>query len=186
MTVLIQTGRASADVRRKANDLYTNAEWLLRYGTLSDGSHIGDAMLGLVTTAIDAGATFDNMHRVLRDLKRQQANTLPGVACSDAGIIYLLAALVQITAKTEFISREDVNSYLLRMLEGFTPTVEVLADRGDVQTFREVLAMQAAMIHDMTQRARPLPTIIAYSTATAYPALKLANWRYPDRREQKN
>jgi prophage DNA circulation protein len=137
-------------------------------------------MLAVVATAIEAGATFDNMYRVLNDLKLQTANTLPGQACSDAGIIYLLSALVQITAQTTFISRDDVHSYLTRMLSGFTPAVEVLADRGDVQTYRDVLALQAAMVHDMTQRARPLPTIIQYATESPFPALKLANWRYPD------
>ena len=175
-----QSGRASSDVRRKANDVYTNAELLLRFGKLNNGNHIGDALLDVVTTAIEAGATFDNMYRVLNELYPFPSNTLPGKAVSDACIIYLLAALVQITANTEFVSREDVNSYLTRMLSGFTPAVEVLADRGDVQTYREVLALQAAMVHDMTQRARPLPTIIYYSTVSPYPALKLANWRYPD------
>lgn len=175
-----QSGRASSDVRRKANDLYTNAELLLRAGTLNSGLRIGDAMLDVIATAIEAGATFDNMYRVLNDLYALPSNTLPGKASSDAGIIYLLAALVQITANTVFVSREDVNSYLNRMMKGFTPAVETLADRGDVQTYREVLTLQAAMIRDMTQRSRPLPTIIVYSTASPYPALKLANWRYPD------
>jgi len=175
-----QVGRASSDVRRKANDVYTNAELLLRNGTLNDGSHIGEAMLDIVTTAIAAGATFDNMYRVLNELHRKPVTTLPGQACKDAGIVYLLSALVQISSSTTFNSRDDANSYMIRMLNGFTPAVEVLADRGDVQTYREVLGLQAAMIHDMTQRARPLPTLIRYSTASPYPALKLANWRYPD------
>jgi hypothetical protein len=175
-----QTGRASSDVRREANDVYTNAELLLRNGTLNDGSHIGDAMLGVVTTALEAGATFDAIYRVLNNFHAQVVNTLPGQACKDAGIVYLLSALVQITAATTFVSREDVNSYLTRMLSGFTPAVEILADRGDVQTFRQMVALQAAMVHDLTERARPLPTIISYETASPYPALKLANWRYPD------
>jgi prophage DNA circulation protein len=175
-----QVGRASSDVRRKANDVYTNAELLLRDGTLNDGSHIGEAMLDMVTIAIAAGATFDNMYRLLTSMNLQTVNTLPGQACKDATVIYLMAALVQITSSTTFNSRDDANSYLTRMLQGFTPAVEVLADRGDVQTYRDVLGLQAAMIHDMTQRARPLPTLIQYSTASPYPALKLANWRYPD------
>lgn len=175
-----QTGRASSDVRRKANDVYTNAESLLRYDTLNNGLRIGDAMLDVVTTAIAAGATFDNMYRVLNDLNKQPAVTLPGQACMDAGVIFLLSALVQIAAATTFVSRDDASSYLTRMLSGFTPAVEALADRGDVQTFREVIALQAAMVHDMTARARPLPTIITYQTASPFPALMLANWRYPD------
>jgi hypothetical protein len=175
-----QTGRQSSDVRRVANDVYTNAELLLRYGTLIDGSHIGDAMLNIVTTAVAAGATFDNMYRVLTEFHNQPVITLPGQAVKDAGIIYLLSALVLITANTTFVSRQDVNSYLTRMLNGFTPSVEILADRGDIENYREVLALQAAMVHDLTVRARPLPTIINYTTASPYPALKLANWRYPD------
>jgi prophage DNA circulation protein len=175
-----QTGSASADVRRKANDVYTNAELLLRYGTLNDGSHIGDAMLAVVTTAIEAGATFDAMYQTLIKLQAQNVNTLPGEATKDAGITFLLTALVQITSATEFVSREDVNSYLTRMLNAFTPAIEILADRGDVQTYREVLSLQAATVHDLTERARPLPTIITYQTNSPYPALKFANWRYPD------
>jgi hypothetical protein len=175
-----QLGRASSDVRRKANDVYTNAELLLRNGTLNNGLHIGDAMLDIVTTAIEAGATFDNMYRVLNELHQQPVSLLPGIACKDAGITFLLSALVQITSNTTFVSREDVYTYLTRMLNGFVPAVEILADRGDVQSYREVLTLQAAMVHDLTQRARPLPTIIQYITASPYPALKLANWRYPD------
>jgi hypothetical protein len=175
-----QTGRALSDVRRKSNDVYTNAESLLRGDALNNGLLIGDALLDIVATAIAAGATFDNMYRVLNDTYKQTIVTLPGQACNDACIIYLLSALVQITANTTFTSRDDVHSYLQRMLSGFTPTIEILADRGDVATYREVLALQAAMVHDMTQRARPLPTIIQYLTAAPYPALKLANWRYPD------
>jgi prophage DNA circulation protein len=175
-----QQGRTSSEVRRKANDIYTNAELLARYGTLNSGLHIGDAMIDLMTTAIEAGATFNNMYRALVDLHAQTANTLPGTAVKDGAITYLLAALVQITANTVFVSRDDVHSYLTRMLNGFVPAVEILADRGDVETYRQVLALQAATVHDLTERARPLPTIISYQTAASYPALKLANWRYPD------
>jgi prophage DNA circulation protein len=92
----------------------------------------------------------------------------------------LLSALVQIAANTTFISRDYAHSYLTRMLNGFMPAVEILANRGDVQSYREVLSLQAAMVHDMTERARPLPTIITYQTSVSYPALKFANWRYPD------
>lgn len=175
-----QQGRASSDVRRQANDINTNAELLVRNGTLNDGSHIGDAMSGLVATAITAGATFDNMYRVLISLHQHTVTTLPGQACKDAGTIFILSALVQITAETTFASREGVHSYLTRLLNGFMPAVEILADAGDVQTYREVLSLQAATVHDLTSRARPLPTIIHYQTAISYPALKFANWRYPD------
>jgi prophage DNA circulation protein len=175
-----QQGRASSDVRRQANDLYTNAEMLLRNGTLSDGSHVGDVMLNLVTTAVTAGATFDNIYSVLVKLNAQTVNSLLAQACKDAGIILLLAALVQITSNTTFVSRADAQAYLTRMLDGFTPAIEILADVGDVATYRQVLSLQAVMVHDLTERARPLPTIIHYQTAVSYPALKFANWRYPD------
>jgi hypothetical protein len=175
-----QTGRASADVRRIANDVYSNAELLMRNGTLNNGMHAGDAMLSIVTTAVGAGATFDNIFRVLNEVHQQTVSTLPGQATKDAAITYLLAAMVQITSVTTFVSRDDVNSYLTRLLKGFEPAVEILADRGDVATYRQLIIMQAAMVHDLTERARPLPTIIHYSTAVPLPALRLANWRYPD------
>ena len=175
-----QIGPQAASIRMKANDVATNAEALVRLGTLINGNDIGTAMWDVVTTAIDCGATFDNMYRVLVETRSTQTNGLPAQFCQDAAIAFMLSALVLITAATEFTSREDVQTYVNRLVDGFTPAIEELADVGDVMNYRDMVALQAYCIHDLAERARPLPMMIAYSITDPWPALRLANYLYPE------
>lgn len=175
-----QTGPQAAAVRTKANDVMTNAEALVRLGTLNNGNDIGTAMYDVVTTAIGCGATFDGMYRTLLTVRGMVCAGLPAQFCQDAAIAFTLAAMVIITAATDFVSREDVQSYVNRLMDGFTPAIEQLANVGDVSNYRDMMALQASTIHDLTQRARPLPEMVGYTTTDAWPALRLANWLYPD------
>jgi prophage DNA circulation protein len=146
----------------------------VRAGTLAD------LLVPCFTEAVAVGATFNGMDRVRALMQAETSDRAGVLAIARAGVRYALVAMVQIIARTTFVSRTDVDLHLDRMLAGFDAAELEAADELDAALYLALIDMRAACTRDLVDRARPLPRMVTYATPGSMPALALANHLYGD------
>lgn len=77
-------------------------------------------------------------------------------------------------------SRDEAQSYRLRLGRAFDVTIERAAEQGATVVLRALRTAQAAMVRDLIERGRPLARLLAYETAVPMPAVVLAHRFYQD------
>jgi hypothetical protein len=167
-------GLQGAVARRAAGDLVANAEVYIRNGGLSV------PILNVFNQVQIAGATFDGMDMVRGSIDAYVPVYLVTQLIQDAGLRFSMSQLGRILTNLTFVSRDDADRYLNRILDAFYPIIEDVANGDDVGTYQALIALQAAIVYDITVRGRLLPRIISYEFAINYPAHAMAQRIYPD------
>jgi len=79
-----------------------------------------------------------------------------------------------------FRSKSEVDVYRTRITAAFDAAIDVAADRGEHEAMRALISLHAAATADLIARGRPLPRMIDYSFARAFPSLVVAQRIYGD------
>lgn len=130
--------------------------------------------------AVAAGATLSDMNLVRETAAGVIGQGAAVLAVTQTSIRFALIASCRILAATNFVSRQDIDDALTQIVPAFDAATEFAADRLDQVNFRALTALQAAVVRDLTQRARPLPRMVSYTLPRRLPVLALAQLFYGD------
>ncbi|GGC70851.1 hypothetical protein [Chelatococcus reniformis] len=171
------TDRASAeaaDLRRQVGALQASAETVISNATLPA------PLLACFDAARGAGATLDTMAAVRAIAVGAVASVNAAETVRQLCIRFCLIAEARVLAGVTLTSREDVDRLRDRFNAAFDPAEEFAADAMDSVNYKALVALHAAVIHDLVTRARPLPRIVNYRLAETFPTLVIANRLYGD------
>lgn len=169
-----QSGEPGASLRQAVGSLAARAEAAISQATAI--SDLGDCMVYALNAGVDF-AGFGRMRSVALDMR---ASGWPGVVVLTSFIQLTLIWQAYLVASTEFVSREQVDSYRVQLNAGFDAAELAASDLGDHIAYRALLAVHGAAIRDLSARARPLPQIVPYQLPVRQPSLWLANRLYGD------
>ncbi|WP_158812063.1 hypothetical protein [Beijerinckia sp. L45] len=168
------SGIDAANLRYAIDDLNSNADTLIRTASL------GSALLNVFDLAFEAGAAIPTLESVRTTLLALAPTTTTAVAIQNIGIQMTLSEEVKVYATTTFTSRQDVDTALSQLIDAFDSAEIFAADNGDSSSFQALIAAHAAIVRDLTTRARPLPNMITYSFGRTLTSHALAQRLYAD------
>lgn len=173
-TLVTAAGLPAADLYYALGDLVANA------GTMLQAGQIGSPMLNCFDLAVSAGATIATMEQVRLAMMAGTPVSVIAIAVTIGAIRMALAEEVKIYAATTFTSRQDVDAALSQLNDAFDGAVDYAADNQDPMAYQALIAAHAAVVKDLTTRARPLPNMVTYSFGRVMTSHTLANRLYGD------
>lgn len=169
-----QSNDALAELRQACDDLEEDAVFKFGAGT------IGTDMLTCFDAAYSAGADVYALGRVRGDVEALAPATFHGVVVQQAAIRMCLVEEVRAVASMTISSRTEAQSLLERITAAFETAEESASDMGDPDSYRALVALQAAFVRDLSARSSALPEIVRYEFAGSMPSLWIANRLYGD------
>lgn len=169
-----QTSEAGASLRQAIGALDARAETAVSQATAI--TDLGDCFV----YALNAGVDFAGFGRMRGVALGLAPKGWPAVVIVTSFVQLSLIWQAYLVASTDFESREQVDSYKAQLNAGFEAAELAASDLGDHAAFRALLGVHGAVVRDLTARARPLPQMVPYATATRQPSLWLANRLYGD------
>jgi len=166
-------GRAASQLRYAVGDLRAHINRYVRDGTF------GRRLLVCYRLATDAGISVKWMDNVLKQLTSEQPSYLAAVAVVQNSILFALAQDARILAKTEFDSREDVESMLRRMKNWFDIAIELAAGQQDNPSYAALIGLAGSITRYLADTARPLPRMLEYQLIPM-PGLALSQFIYSE------
>ncbi|GGC90280.1 hypothetical protein [Chelatococcus reniformis] len=170
----LPTSDAAADLRRATGALSTNAAARILDATAI--SAMGDCFV----YALNAGIGFDGWGRVRTSALLNSPSSTPAAIVLTSFVRLSLAWQSYLVATLEPKSRAEVDTYRDQLNASFEAAELAASDDGDHEGYRALVGLHAAVIRDLTTRARPLPRMLGYSLPATRPALWLANRLYGD------
>ena len=167
-------GRSGSDARTAIGDARAHARQLCYEDTL------GPPLDNCFTQARLAGVTWQEFETVRRSVDQETPKTLGGALVQNAGVLLCLATMADILAATTFISRQQVDSIKLQLLQPFHDAEEVAADQMDQMTFQSLISLHGALTNHLVQTALPLPRMMLFEFFKPMPSLVLAYRLYSD------
>lgn len=168
------TGQPGADLRRLCGALSAGAADAIQ------ADAFGSPLRACFEAAVAAGSTFDGMDRVRAVAQSVTDDDLPVQWIAQSAARCALAMMVRILAVTTFTSRQDIDVALARINAAFAPAEDFAAGQFDNTVWRALTGAHAAVVRDLTARARPLPRIVPYAFETRMPLLTLATRLFGD------
>jgi prophage DNA circulation protein len=169
-------GTVGADLDAAVGDLRADAPGLLRRAA------INSPLFKCFDLARRTGMTFDAMERLRTVIAAFTATDARASILQARGLVFCCVQEAAILADTTFPSRNEVDRVQALATAAFTASQDASANLGDADTYRVLVSLRAAMIRDLTDRARPLPQLAAYSLANNPSSLVLAQRLYGDAR----
>jgi prophage DNA circulation protein len=167
-------GTVGADLDAAVGDLRANAQGLLRRAA------INTPLFNCFDLARGTGMTFDAMERLRTALAALTTTDARATILQARGMVFCCIQEAAILADTTFPSRNEVERVQGLATAAFTVSQDAMADLGDADTYRALVGLRAAMVRDLTDRARPLPQLVSYSLANNPSSLVLAQRLYGD------
>jgi prophage DNA circulation protein len=127
-----------------------------------------------------AGASFAAMEKVRALAAAFTPATPAAVAVANFAARMALVEQAQILAASTFTSRQQIDRYLDQVNTGFDAAETIAADRRDNVAYRALITLHAAVVNDLSSRARPLPRMVTLNFPTRQPSLALAQRIYQD------
>jgi prophage DNA circulation protein len=180
VTQIGQTADASASIVAAANLRQT-------VGVLAAGAET-EILAGSFATAL--AACFDAARLAGASVAAIEAVRAAAAALTPlsavAGIVVgaviqlAIACECRIVADMTFASRDQVESVQSALDLAFDAAIDAASDDFDQVAVVALTSLRAAVMRDLTARARPLPQIVTYTFAQRMPALWIANRLYGD------
>jgi prophage DNA circulation protein len=127
-----------------------------------------------------AGATYESMDVVRALVMAFVPTTWVGVAVTNFAVRLALSEQAQILAAITFTSRQQIDNYLNLIDANFSIAIDNAADNGDVGVYQALIALEAAVVYNLSTEAAPLPQIVQINLARSMPALTIAQRLYQD------
>ena len=127
-----------------------------------------------------AGCTYDLMDNVRANAEALTPNGKLGIAVRNISIRYSLVELAKIVQATVYMSRNDIDDALDRINAAFLTAIDTAAMSFDQVIYQSLVALHAAVVADLNNRAQILPRIIFYNFPVSKNALWLAQRLYQD------
>lgn len=167
-------GLPGADLGQAIGILDAGAEQSIRGGT------VGTDLAECFGLAKGSGATFESMMSVHAAVVAETPISPIAVIVTRALVQQSIVATSQIVAEILFTSRQQVEDYRARLSDAFDRAEVDAADDADAFSYQTLVSLHAAMVRDMTARARPLPLMVSYQFPKRRPTLWIANRLYGD------
>ena len=169
-----RTTVVAGSLNQAAGSLRAGAE------TAIDGLSFGGALADLFRLLRQAGASFAAVDAVrVQGLQTATRSGVAGVVV-DTVVLQALACQCRIVADMTFSSRGQVDSVRAALDAGFESSLTKASNDFDQVTVRALVSLRAAVMRDLTVRARPLPKMISYTFPQRRPALAIAQRLYAD------
>lgn len=169
-----RTAIAAGSLNQTAGSLRAYAE------TAIAGQTVGAQLVTIFVLLRQAGATFAGIDAVRRQaLATSIVSGLAGVVV-DAVALQALACQCRLVADTDFTSREQVEASRTALDAAFDASIVKASDDLDQVTVRALVGLRAAVMRDLSIRARPLPKMVSYAFPRRLPALAIAQRLYGD------
>lgn len=153
-----KTTRVAADVRRYCGYLSAYANWSVRSAVVSRN------MLVCLNLAFQAGTTDEAFGHLRAQVEGEDTSTGEVTRATAAALVRLIV-IFEVKALTlhEWRSRNEVEDAIRRVNLAIEAAKASVAGNRSVQTYRQLGALHAAIIRDLSVRARPLPRMAAYA-----------------------
>lgn len=168
-----RAGQTGAELRRLIGELRAQATDRVEAGDF------GTPLRACFRAATTAGATFDGMCAVQSAAASVTTDRPAVVRVTQTSIRFALVEMSLILAATTFASRSDAEAALAQINLVYQPAEDFAADRNS-DVWRALVALHAATVRDLTQRAKQLPRIVSYVVPRRLPALTLSSRLYGD------
>jgi prophage DNA circulation protein len=127
-----------------------------------------------------AGADADAMARVLSTIAQRPAESALADIVSTLAVRLALAYQCKAIAAMEIISRDQADALIARVGSAFDAAIDKAVDNRESDVFKDVSALSAAVVRDLSDRGRKLPQTISYGLNQRKPSLVLAQVLYAD------
>lgn len=126
------------------------------------------------------GVTYAEMDVIRLSILSLTPLGVPGIAVRNFASRMALVEQARIIAATTFVSRQDVDSVIRKVQVSFNDAEEIAANNLDNVAYVALTTLHAAVINDLSTRARPLPRLVNYNYQTVHSALWIAQNLYQD------
>lgn len=127
-----------------------------------------------------SGPPAEFFSRVRSIAEAQTQTGLPAAAVVTLAVRLSLASEADALSRVEFKSRDDVDVALTRIRPGFEAVIDAAMANRESDAHKTFGQLYAAVVGDLTARARRMPRVVAYHTGLPLPSLALANRLYGD------
>lgn len=176
----------------RANVVAAGAAFQAAAGNPANATALGTAATDLVSAAAAVATDPSDAVRTIGSMASYSPSSLttPGQIGAAMGTMQVaLAALLRRTALVQFAtaltsyqpsSQQDAATMLASAVALFGSEITIAGDAGDDATYQALIALQQAVISDMTARGDNLAPIATFQFNAPLPALALANRIYRD------
>jgi prophage DNA circulation protein len=169
-------GTIGADLDAAVGDLRAGAQGLLRRAAISA------PLFRCFDLSRQTGMPFDTMERLRATIAALAVADVRASTIQARSLVFCCIQEAAILADTTFGSRNEIDRVQALAVAAFTASQDAMAEIGDAATYRALVGLRAAMVRDLTDRARPLPKLVTYDLAFAPSSLVLAQRLYGDAR----
>jgi hypothetical protein len=174
LSVVPPGGVAGSDLRTACGLLRANAAQLIYVDQL------GPPLSNCFELARTNGITAPQLEWVRKETEHFSPVTIGATMIKQSIMRLCLVTEGLVIADMTFISRTDVEAVEKIVNLIFEDAEEVAADEMDQMSYRGLVELHAAIIAFLVETARPLPSMLNFSFATAMPTLTMANRLYYD------
>jgi prophage DNA circulation protein len=181
-TLLAQIGTVASDRTGNAAGALNQAVGALSAAAEASisGLTFGSQLVAIFALLRTAGASFTGVDAVrAQALATMPISAVAGVV-ADAVMLQALVCECRIVADIIFDSRDQVDAYRDTLDAGFDVAIDKASDNFDQVSFQALVSLRAALVRDLSDRARPLPQMINYAFPTRRSALWMAQRLYGD------
>ncbi len=141
---------------------------------------IGEPLAECFDLARQAGATMPSLITVYNGVLTETPHTLGGNLIKDALLKLCFATMGRLIADMAFPSRERVDEVRKAVSSLFVVLEEIVADAMDSESYTTLIRTNAAIMHFLTETARPLPRMLAFRFAAPLATLLAGHRLYDD------
>ena len=166
-------GRPAAEFRVAMGNLMANLEDRI------DDETVGTELLNVFDLAREAGGTLDSFDDVRLAMLDEQAPVYVfGQALVLGGLVFSLTEQCKLLSVMTFVSRDDVQVMIKRMIPVLDTTKLETAERLDGQNYQNVIALSASLMQHLAVTERQLPRLVHFHFPTRLPSLYLSHRLY--------
>lgn len=151
-----------------------------------DANWLGVPLAQCFKLARVAGATLSGIAAVRAFAGALSPRGSMGQAIAVAAVRFALVQEAKILARMTFVSRDDVDACITTYDAAFDAAETEAADALQINAYRTLVKLHAAVMRDLTVRARPLPSMVQYAYGRSYSAIGLAQRLFGDPTEALN
>jgi len=167
-------GVLGANLTKSISEVNVNASQLI-----ADAA-IGSPLKACFDAAFDAAITVEKVRSIRTSisgmLARSNIAEIVRIACWRVALTTECRCLVRMS----FGSRKEIDAHLLAMNAAFDEAEELAGDTLHSELFMRFISLRGAVMRDLTERSRPLPSMMALTFPKSLPSLALAHRLYGD------
>lgn len=167
-------GVLGADLTKSISEVNANAS------TLIAGTAIGLPLKTCFDAAFDAAITVEKVRSIRASISGMSTQSHVAEIVRIACWRVALTTECRCLARMSFGSRQEIDAHLQAMNAAFDEAEELAGDTLQSALYVRFIALRGSVMRDLTERSRPLPSMMTLTFPKSLPSLVLAYRLYGD------